>query len=544
MGRAFRIPAGVLLLLIAGATPHTLASDPDVTPPSGTLTINGGASVTNSPTLRLAVPATDDVEVVEVRVRSGDGPWTSFPYAPELDWTHQGTSDGQVGVHVAWYDAAGNSSSTSGMIVLDRTAPSFTGFRGSDALSAVGKVALEALATDAWTGVTHLQLSKDGTAWGSAIPYPGVPFLWDPFDTATGGSSALGTRTLHARVRDGAGNWSAPRTATVFVRFDSLSISVSPSPRTGSPITLTPTWPAGTTFPKGTVCWWEVMWGDDNSLYWGKRNDTFGYVMTMGPSSGGWCDGWTFTLPWGPLPRYMVVFWADTPGGTIGEASIGGGVGIPKIEAAVGTTDRRITSSSLPVVYILPDSFEVTVGQPVTYRAYPVGGATLTSRDQWSAQVVEDQGIQRLGGSTFTFVPDRAGHWTVCWGTPTRAYQLAACFDPTVKRATSGGSGGSGGAATSPPEAPTASPAELTWATPGVYPSASDLPTTGPVTAVGTATPRSSSTPPEVTVPAAPTASSGVPWPALAGVLAVALALGAAGVARRTGWRRGPRAGG
>lgn len=547
-----RVLGLALALLATGASATiVLANDPDTEPPSGTLTINGGASWTSSATLTLSVPATDNVGVTEVRVSGGGDTWTTFAYAPEITWTHPAASDGGITVSVTWHDAAGNSTGAQAGIGLDRTAPVITHFQQTSPAPA-GMIRLYIGALEESTGISHVRLSSNGSTWGAAAPYDDQLHDWDPFDVAAGGSPAIGQRTIHAQVRDGVGNWSAAATLSIFVEAPPLSIAVSPSPRTGSPITLTPTWPSGATFPKGTVCWWEVMWGDDDSLHWGRRNDTFGYVMTSGPASGGWCGAWTFTLPWGPAPRYMVTFSAEGPGGTMGSASIGTDLSEPKIVAAVGTKDRRIRSSNLPVVYILPDSFDVVAGTPVTYRAYPVGGAKLAAGDTWSAQAVDDQSIQKTGGSSFTFVPDRAGHWTVCWGTPTRTHQLAACFDPAVKRKTSGGATGGGGAAgaTASPAAPAASPGATgspTATEPPTAAPATDAPpserataTPVPVAAAGTATPPAAT--PAVAAPS-PVSGSGDVGTVLVFVLGAVAVLGGgtALVLRRSG--RLPRLG-
>lgn len=57
----------------------------------------------------------------------------------------------------------------------------------------------------------------------------------------------------------------------------------------------------------------------------------------------------------------------------------------------------------------------------------------MVATDEWIAGVT-DYAIHKKGGSSWTFTPDRPGHWIVCWSTPTRTYRMHACYDPPVRR--------------------------------------------------------------------------------------------------------------
>jgi len=97
----------------------------DTTPPIGSMTINGGASVTNNTAVTLALSATDNSGIVSQMQFSNDG--TSFsspePYATTKTWTIT-NGDGTKTVSVKFADAAGNwSTPSSAAIVLDTTPP-------------------------------------------------------------------------------------------------------------------------------------------------------------------------------------------------------------------------------------------------------------------------------------------------------------------------------------------------------------------------------------------------------------------------------------
>ena len=215
--------------------------------------------------------------------------------------------------------------------------------------------------------------------------------------------------------------------------YDALTIEVSASPKTGELVTLHPTWPAGVTVPSTATCQWELAWGDDQSIYWGNRNETYGAIGTMGPGGSAFCGDWTLTLPWVPYRQFLVAFRADYNGEQIADVTLGGEPGSPDaVRPSLGSTDKRIRSSNLPVVQVLPSTYTPIVGQAITYTGYPVGGTTMRSSDHWSGGVT-DYGISKFGGSSWTFTPNRPGNWIVCWDTPTRKYMLYACYDPPVR---------------------------------------------------------------------------------------------------------------
>jgi hypothetical protein len=103
----------------------------DRTNPTGTITINSGATYTNSASVTLNLTATDTNQIVAYRVANGgDCSSASFvavapvdPYSASVAFTLTG-ADGTKTVCVQYKDAAGNLSTTyTDTIILDRTAP-------------------------------------------------------------------------------------------------------------------------------------------------------------------------------------------------------------------------------------------------------------------------------------------------------------------------------------------------------------------------------------------------------------------------------------
>ncbi len=100
----------------------------DTTPPTGTVTISGGAAYATSPSVTLTLSATDNSGTVSQMQFSHDGASYSAAeaYAPTKAWTLTG-GDGSKTVSAKFRDAAGNwSAAASDTIVLDTSAPMVT----------------------------------------------------------------------------------------------------------------------------------------------------------------------------------------------------------------------------------------------------------------------------------------------------------------------------------------------------------------------------------------------------------------------------------
>ncbi len=429
--------AGLSAMIVLTALAGPVSAVDDVTPPQGTLTIGGGSGYSSSLTLTLHVPATDDVGVETLQIFRNGELVSTIPYAATVTLTLPQPSLWQIGV--SWRDAAGNATSADATVQIDTTVPNIGQLTfGPDAdlgdeLTPVG-------VQNAWddgSPITAIRFRTGAGAWGAPFTAPdGNPMVvdWPLFDPAAGGSPMMGARTVSAQVQNAAGLWSASASATLNALPGLVTIAVSGDVRTGHQVTFTPTVPAGLVYPAGTVCWWELYWGDDASLYEGTRNDTFGGITISGPLSGGYCGPWTVTIPWVPLRQFLVSFTADMGNETGIRAMIGGHPGDPTaVRPAVDSTSRSITYSNLPMVYVLPDVYQLIVGVPATYRAFALAGATILSTDVWSVQYIDHPEF-KSGGSVFTFTPKIAGHITVCWnGGPTRTYTISACYDPPAR---------------------------------------------------------------------------------------------------------------
>ena len=89
---------------------HTCpSSEPDVTPPSGTITINGGAASTESTTVVLSLSASDaESSVAQMQFSNNNVDWsTPEAYAASKTWTLSGGL-GVKTVYVEFLDGAGN----------------------------------------------------------------------------------------------------------------------------------------------------------------------------------------------------------------------------------------------------------------------------------------------------------------------------------------------------------------------------------------------------------------------------------------------------
>jgi hypothetical protein len=258
---------------------------------------------------------------------------------------------------------------------------------------------------------------------------------------------------------------------------------------TGQLYTLKPVFPPGVVMAPDVVCRHEFRWGDDDALFNLNSNNTFGGILFEGPASKGYCDEWTFTLPWVPYRQYDYSFSAP------------GYYPRKTFKASVGSTNPHIATSNLPLVYVLPTSKDVVVGKPMTFTLYRLGGAGQGRAGRWVGHLVgsgatagtEVQFTQN-GGSTFTFTPTRPGYWEAGWDpAPGYPWVLSGYYDPPVKRAPATPKPAAPTATTpptEPPPTPTVEPAptltEPPPATPGSslltaqVTDASPVPTAGP----------------------------------------------------------------
>lgn len=190
----------------AGLPNVTAVSDTiiyDATLPSGSISVDGGATYATSTGVNLTLSASDATAGVAQMQFSNDGSSYSSleAYGTSKSWT-LATGDGAKTVYVRYTDNAGNISGITAIsdgITLDGTAP--TGSVSIDGgASYVGSTAvtLTLSATDATAGVAQMQFSNDGSSYSSLEAY-GTSKSW----TLTTGD---GAKTVYVRYTDAAGN--------------------------------------------------------------------------------------------------------------------------------------------------------------------------------------------------------------------------------------------------------------------------------------------------------------------------------------------------
>ena len=188
---------------------HSTVQPKDFYPPKGEIKVVGGSAV-NDQNVSLDVTATDASGVSEVSLSNDGTTWTVKPYAARVPWVLS-PNDGAKTVFAKWRDPSGNwSAAKSTSVVLDRVAPSGTlSIAGGVVWTRTAAITLSTPGSDAGSGISLVRLSNNGfTTWVDRV-YSATQ-AWTLF-------SANGTRTVWARWKDGAGNWSAAKTDTIIL---------------------------------------------------------------------------------------------------------------------------------------------------------------------------------------------------------------------------------------------------------------------------------------------------------------------------------------
>ena len=422
------IPVTAALVLVSAIAPVARAAD-DVTPPTGTVSINSGAVYSHLAEVTLSVPATDaESDVATVSVSNDGATWTDFAYQPSLQWflPYEPLTEGSHTVHVRWTDGAGNTSAArTDSIIVDVTPPAATVELWSlDPTS----VTFRLTATDAH-GIDDVRLTC-GTAPPIRRPYE--PMLTVPVRETGLGCFGYGTEFVSVEVLDVAGN--ASWGGAYIGLAPSFSLDISGPAITGQSMTITPVLPDDYVLPSNGGCRWEFRWGDDASLDSSEVDETYGGLLFDIPAKAGKCQPWTFTLPWVPYRQYDIY---------VNPFTIEDGAMVmppgaqERFMGAVGTTERRILSSSLPIAQVLPNTYTPIVGQPITYTRYLIGGATTCCNARWIARQGNGENPTQWtqsGGSTFTFTPQRPGDVVVGWDRESASHLLlAGYYDPPVR---------------------------------------------------------------------------------------------------------------
>jgi N-acetylneuraminic acid mutarotase len=188
------------------STPATATINLAAYPEVRNFTINGWAQFTNSHSVTLSLEAVDINDPVEaIRMSfSGDGitwdPW--IPYVTTMPWVLP-DGDGTRSACVRTKDAAGNISPTyTAWIEVDTVQPSVNSLsvNGGSPLTNSRNVNLTLTASDPGHGTSWVQMSfsNDGATWSAWVPFA-ASSAWET-------SAGDGSKSVSARVRDGAGN--------------------------------------------------------------------------------------------------------------------------------------------------------------------------------------------------------------------------------------------------------------------------------------------------------------------------------------------------
>jgi hypothetical protein len=458
----FRCLALLAAFVVAVPAPATATSAPRTdrtiaAPTAGetSVSINAGAEATNNPIITVGI-APPPNSAGQVRLSNDGLTWEQRPYAATVSWSITDPATGGVdedGSHHVYVEYGANGTWTpagSDTIVLDRVAPDgiFTlGTATSSTTQASWKISLsEGGFWDNESGLAGAyRMAIDGGAWSPWANELDVP---DLRLMDYGGSWKLGTRTVSVQFKDLAGNVRTltdsinvtqppltPDQGTVPVRF-----SFPAAPVTGQLFTIKPVYPPGFVVPANVKCGWRLHWGDEQSLY-GLPNENFGEIIIERPATNGACGEWTFTLPWVPAPRFSFSFNMLTipPGEDrwgYGTAIIEHeGYGNSEFTAAIGSTSPHVTSSSIPLVYLLPESTISQTGDPVTYRLHASGGLPIPQTGQfWAYPTACDLNphYSQTGGATFTYTPKCSGNWVTGWTGTYKGGYMRSQYDPVA----------------------------------------------------------------------------------------------------------------
>jgi hypothetical protein len=437
--RLKRLLASALIPVIIGAAlPHAVVAADDITAPVGTVTIGDGSGYASSLDLTVHAPATDDVGVVSMAIFANGVPIGVRPYEPTTTVSVSQASLWDIGVQ--WQDAAGNSSVGHAQVQVDVTPPNIGFLRFYEDTDPTDRL-IPASIGNAWddgSPIANVRFRTGSGAWGTPLAATSdnpMVIDWPAYDPVYGGSPTIGPRTVSVQVQNAAGMWSPTISEPLNVSPSDLAVSISADRRTGHPVTITPSFPSDLTFAPGMFCRWEFRWGTTTALDTTFGGDTFGGLLFDVPAASGGCGPWTVTLPWVPYRQFDVIV-------ELGQIEPDGGMAFgprahARFTAAVGTTERRILASSLPIAQVLPSTYTPIVGQPITYTRYLVGGASACCNARWVARLGDGENPKQWtqsGGATFTFTPSGPGELFVGWDRQAASgLLLAGYYDPPVR---------------------------------------------------------------------------------------------------------------
>jgi len=184
----------------------------DTLPPTGTVTINGGAAYATDAEVSLGFSLGVGVDdVVGVQLSNDDQTWSAQQsYSASMSYTLP-TGDGNKTVYVRFIDRAGNIGTGQASIILDTTAPTGTLTLLTPSLTNSTEVSLTVTGSDA----AYMELGETGQAYGARVAYSTTSQAYTLQDTAEDGA-----KTIQVRLTDLAGNTTVLTQTVTLDRID------------------------------------------------------------------------------------------------------------------------------------------------------------------------------------------------------------------------------------------------------------------------------------------------------------------------------------
>jgi cytochrome c peroxidase len=242
-----------------GVTTLTATIAATVTQLSGSIAINGGASVTNSPVVTLALSASGPSQVTQMQF-SKDG----VSYSPLEPFTTTRVvtllpGDGPKTVAVRYKDAAGTlSAPVTASITLTTLPPTGTILiNGGASATRVASLNLTLSASSVSGTVTQMQISKDaGVTWSGLEPFVTSRTLLPLGD---------GLRTIAVRFKDSLGKLSSDYSASITIDSTGPTGGIVINGGAGATNSATPTLTLTAADPSGVA---QMQFTKDGGLTW------------------------------------------------------------------------------------------------------------------------------------------------------------------------------------------------------------------------------------------------------------------------------------
>ncbi|MCE5199327.1 hypothetical protein LLG39_10165 [bacterium] len=186
----------------------------DIYPPRGSISINSGATYSNSNSVTLTLTAEDIATgVSQVRFSNNNSTWSSWQtFATMKPWTML-AEEGKKYIYVQFKDGAGNiSKSYSDSIIVDTSIPTGSiSISSGDKYTKSGAITLSISAADTGTGVSQMRFnySDDPAMWQAWEPYRTSKYWTMP--------SGDGLKTAYVQFKDAVGYISPTYSTSIIV---------------------------------------------------------------------------------------------------------------------------------------------------------------------------------------------------------------------------------------------------------------------------------------------------------------------------------------